>query len=229
MQQSISKRKLYYYFFILLALTTFHNTNLKVFFDDYFKIKKVEFFGLTHKEEKTIIDSLKISKYSNIFFLNKDILNKNMSKHKFIENYNIKKHYPSSLKILIKKTEILAITYLSGRKHYVGENGNFIKFDEIYYEKKLPIIFGNFKINDFLQLQKILKKQKIYKYDIENIFAHKSGRWDIKFNNGVIVMLPSDNLENAIINFKKISNKNEFKNENIFDFRVYNRVIISNG
>ena len=63
MQQSKSKRKLYYYFFILLALTTFHNTNLKVFFDDYFKIKKVEFFGLTNKEKKTIIDSLKIPKY----------------------------------------------------------------------------------------------------------------------------------------------------------------------
>ena len=66
-----------------------------------------------------------------------------------MENIAVKKNYPSEIVVKTKKTDFLAITYINQKKYYVGENGNFIISDFIKYNKKLPIIFGNFKSEDF--------------------------------------------------------------------------------
>ena len=44
---------------------------------------------------------------------------------------------------------------------YIGKNGKFINSNQIFEENKIPSIFGDFKINEFLNLQKILNNHEL--------------------------------------------------------------------
>lgn len=59
------------------------------------------------------------------------------------------------------------------------------------------------------------------------IFFHKNGRWDLKFNNGVILMLPKKNIEIAIKKYKEILKLNNLSNNKKYDLRISNRIVIS--
>ena len=227
MLQQTSRNKISYYFFFLIILTTLHNTQLVNILKKYFEIKEVVVLGVNPHEKLKIINTLDIDDYTNLFFLKKNNLEYKMNTFKFIDSYNIKKLYPSVLEVSLTKTNILAITYINGHKYFVGENGKFINFEEIKIKKKLPIIFGKFSIINFLDLQKILKDNGINIFNIDNFFFHKNGRWDLKFNNGVILMLPKKNIEIAIKNYKEILKLNNLNNNKKYDLRISNRIVIS--
>ena len=44
----------------------------------------------------------------------------------------------------------------------------------------LPLVFGNFQINDFLELQNILKKQNINLNQIDKYYFYRNKRWDLQ-------------------------------------------------
>ena len=227
MLQQISKKKISCYFFFLVILTTLHNIQLVNFLKKYFEIKKVVILGVNPYEKSKIMNTLDINDYANLFFLKKNNIEDKIKTFKFIESYNIKKLYPSILQVSLTKTNILAIAFINGHKYFVGENGKFINFGEIKIKKKLPKIFGKFNIINFLDLQKILKDNGINIFNIDDFFFHKNGRWDLKFNDGVILMLPKKNIEIAIKNYKKILKLNNHSNNKKYDLRISNRVVIS--
>ena len=89
-------------------------------------------------------------------------------------------------------------------------------------------MFGKFKINEFLQLQEILKKQKINLDEIEKYFYFRNNRWDLQKKDGLIIMLPSNNLERSLKIYNKfMSNKNSNLIK-IIDLRIANQIILTN-
>ena len=63
----------------------------------------------------------------NIFFINKNEINKLINSNPLIEKYEIFKKYPSLLNIKIKKTNFLAkINHNNGKIFVIGSNGKLI-------------------------------------------------------------------------------------------------------
>ena len=77
--------------------------------------------------------------------------------------------------------------------YFIGSNNKFIKTNN--EDLKLPQIFGNFKIKEFIQIKKFIDESKFDYDDIKFLYFFPSGRWDIHTNSGIVIKLPKKKLK----------------------------------
>ena len=222
MQQLISK-KLFIYFFLFIFLVTINNKNLSKL--NFYRINDINVFGLNEEENLKILNNLKFLQNNNIFFINKKKISDLMNSNNLIERYSIIKKYPSTIELRVTETNYLASVNKEGKKFFFGSNGKLI--DAKYDKKEIPIIYGNFKNSEFLELKKILD---IFKFDFENInnfFYFPSGRWDIEMKSGILIKLPKERLKESIELSLDILKSEKSDNLKILDLRQKNLIIIN--
>lgn len=229
MPQQINKNKIYFYVFVFILLSTLLNQKLIIFIKDNFLLKKiiVNVDNLDVKREIKSSSSYLLNK--NIFFVSKERIENNLNSLKFLENVNVKKKYPSTIIIDAKKTELLAATYLNQKKYFIGSNGNFILSNKISNYSNLPLIFGKFNINSYLNLRDELTKNGYHIDKIVKYFFHKNKRWDLIYKNNTIIKLPNKNLANALKLLNNFKKKNIIEPNSIIDLRIHRRLTIKNG
>ena len=229
MLQQINKKKIYFYIFAFLILSTLFNQRLIIIFENNFLLKNISIQVGNLEIEKKVRSSSYYLLNKNILFISKKELQKNLKSLKFLENINVKKKYPSTIIIDAKKTELIAETYLNQKKYFIGSNGNLILSDSISNNSNLPSIFGKFNIKNYLNLKNELKKSGIDNNKIIKYFFHKSKRWDLIYENNIIIQLPNKNLVNALNLFNDFKKKNLIKPNSTIDLRINNRITIKNG
>ena len=224
MHQLIDKKNKIIIYILLLFILSTTSGKFIISQNNYLSINnKINVEGLSN------IENLKSSKeisnilYKNILLIDKEEINNIISKYNIIEEYNIKRIYPSTVNIKIKPTKYLA-RISNDNQLLVGANGKFI------YNKKnteiLPYIFGEFNSTDFLTLKKNIEQSKFTFTDFKTLYFFPSNRWDVLTNNSILIKLPQDNfLESLNIAYKIISIK-EFQNKNIIDLRINNHLIV---
>ena len=207
MHQSVSKKKIYFYLLIFLFVSTSFNFNLLNKIKETGLINSINVEGLSLDEEIIIKEELKIILNSNIFFLNKDLILEKLNQFNFLENIEVQKILPSKLYINLTKTNFLGSTIIDGEKFYIGSNGKFTISNQVKNEKNLPLVFGKFQINEFLDLQSILNKQKIDVNKINKYYYYRNKRWDLQNENGLILMLSSKDIKASLEIYKKLIDK----------------------
>tara|TARA_Y200000002_G_C22550123_1_gene607846 strand:+ start:285 stop:980 length:696 start_codon:yes stop_codon:yes gene_type:complete len=228
MHQLTSKFKIYLYLFFLICLSSIVNFQLLENYKDKFKIKKINVIGLTYEEKKIVESELNSLLNINIFKLNKNNIFYKLNEINFLENIYVKKIIPSTLKISLSKTFIAGKTIINGEKFYIGNNGKLINSNQLIVTNYLPSVFGNFKINEFLNLQSSLIRHDINLIEIEKYYYYKNKRWDLLFKNGLTLMLPSKDIEKSIIIYKKLLENGKLINSKIIDLRITNQIILTN-
>ena len=226
MLQLINKKKIYFYLFIFLLINSILNLNFNKNLKDKFSINSI-IVNTKHKEvnEKVFL-KLNFLSSQNIFFINKNNILSILENLNYLESFDVKKKLPSSIIVNAKKTELIAKTYSEKNKYFIGQNGKLIKENEITNIVNLPTIFGKFEVEDFLHLKKIILLQKINHKNILKFYSHKTKRWDIYFNNNILLKLPSDNIINSLKLFNKLQKLNKVKPNMVVDLRIPNRVIL---
>ena len=91
----------------------------------------------------------------------------------------------------------------------------------------LPIIYGNFKPEDFIKLKNQIINSPIEFNDIKNFFFYQSIRWDIQNKNNITIKLPYENIDEALKIAKKIIENKKIKDKTI-DLRINNQIILTN-
>tara|TARA_B100002052_G_scaffold298672_1_gene332950 strand:+ start:2261 stop:2956 length:696 start_codon:yes stop_codon:yes gene_type:complete len=228
MLQSISKKRIYFYLLILLLLSSTFNFNIISQFKNLNLIRNIEITGLSKKEKKVLEQKLQIFLNKNIFLIRKDEIIKIINNITFFENYNVEKVFPSKLLFKIKKTEFIGKTILEGEKFYIGKNGKFTKMflvDKVY---NLPQVFGNFQADEFLKLQNTLSLHNFNLNNIKKYYFYKNNRWDIVDNDNITLMLPSNNLEKSLKNYKLFLEKIKVEPGQSVDLRITNKIILTN-
>ena len=228
MLQSISKKRIYFYFLILLLLSSTFNLSIVSRFNKLNLISHINITGLSDKEKNVLEKNLEIFLNKNIFFISRDEIVKRLKTNSFLDNYNIVKVLPSKLLVNVKKTEFVGKTILNGEKFYIGKNGKLTKTFLVEKEYNLPQVFGNFQVNDFLKLQNILNVNSFNLKKIKKYYYYKSNRWDIENNNKIVLMLPSNNLEQSLKNYRFFLKKKKIVPGQLIDLRMKNKIIITN-
>ena len=228
MLQSISKYRLYLYLFFFIFLSSIFNFQFLKNYHDQFSLKIININGLSINEKKAIEIDLKNFKNINIFELSEDKVLEKLNKYKFLENIYVNKIIPSTININLSKTAILGKTFIDGENFFIGKNGKFINSNQLIEIDEVPEIFGDFKINEFLNLQKILNIHDLEVNKIEKYYYFKNKRWDLLFSDGLMLMLPSKDVEKSIKIFKEMSISNNLINTKIIDLRVNNQIILTN-
>ena len=224
------KNKISYIFFyisILLILTTLNNKNFTNDISKLFNIKQIKITGVDYNLEKEIYDQLKKFNDKNLLSIDKKKLLEIVNNNKIIESYSIIKKFPSTLILNLEKTKFLASFFRNGKKYYLGSNGKEILSNKYKASLDMPIIYGNFKPRNFLELLSKFEKNNIPLKDIKQFYYFESDRWDFQTKNNILVKLPNANLDKVLKLYLFLQKTNDQKK--VIDLRVSNQVIITNG
>jgi len=216
-------KKIVIYLLMLFFLVSINNISfMNVSFP---KISKIEIDGLDLDEKKKIENIIYSSKFENIFHINKKHLKKEINSINIIEQFEIFKNYPSTLKIFIEKTKIVAKTKKNGFNYLIGSNGKLIENKDFISE--LPFIFGDLDISEFLKLKKKIDSSLFEFSEISNLYLYKSNRWDIETRNGNLIKLPRNNIMEILNLYVRMTNEKKINEKTIIDFRQKNQIILN--
>ena len=222
MHQRKSK-KILVYIFLLIIISSINNISLNGFKFD--KIQDIKITGLSIDENKSIFNEIKNLNLNNIFFINQNSIKNVLNLNALVENYEVKKKYPSSIEIKIDKTKFLAKINRNGKMFIIGSNGKLSSYDQ--QKINLPFIFGNPDIKEFLIFKKILDQSKFSYSQVENLYYFPSKRWDLRLKNNTLVKLPKNfSVEHLNDLYKFLENYN-IKKFTVVDGRINNQIILN--
>ncbi len=156
--------------------------------------------------------------------MNNNKVKKALMQNSFIESFNIKKKYPSTLKIIIFEKKPIAILFNNKNKFYLSEKIELIEFKYLPNYKTLPYIVGN--KDDFKIFYDNLKKVNFPLDTIKKYTLYENNRWDLKTKDNKVIKLPSKNYKKSLENFLKLKSKNNLKKYELFDYRISNQLIL---
>ena len=221
MHQLISKKVIIYLclFFLLATVNNSSIINLRLP-----KIEKIKISGFSLDQNTHVRDIIESLKSKNIFFINQFEIKKDIFSDNIIEELNIFKNYPSTLIVDIKKTQFLAVTKKDGDNYFIGRNGKLIKKNQSI--SKLPYVFGDLNINDFLEFKKNIDNSNFEFKQILNLYYYKSKRWDIETSKGYLIKLPRENISEILNLFVRLSKEKNFNDKKTIDFRQKGQIIL---
>jgi len=216
------KNKIIIYLIFLFILSTTSNKSLEFHQNYSAKINKIQVSGLSNSINSQIRNKLEKLLNINIFFINKDKIDKIISEYNLVELYSVKKIYPKKIEIKIEQTKFIA--RISGSKQVlIGSNGKLIKRE---INEKLPFLFGKLDSKNFLEFKKIIDNSAFKFKDLKSVSFYPSKRWDIITNENILINLPKDNLLQSLNFAYKLIIDNNFKEIRVIDLRVKNHVVI---
>ena len=223
MHQLIDKKnKIVLYLLLLVILSTTSGKFIENQNSFFSKINQINIEGLSNIDNSKIFKDLNNLIYVNILLVNKEEIHKIIDKYNIIEEYSIKKIYPSTININIKPTKFVA--RLSSSDQLVGANGKLIKGD--YNSEILPYLFGEFNSKDFLNFKKNITKSKFTFTKLKTLYFFPSNRWDILTNDNILIKLPQKNISKSLDLVHMIINSNNFKDKKFIDLRINNHLIM---
>ena len=222
-QLTDKKNKIIIYLFFLFILST-TSGKFKENQNRYsLKINQINIKGLSSEDNLKIYNELTDIFHKDILLIGKDEIQKVIDRYNIIEEYNIKKIYPSTININIKPTKFVA--KLSNNDQLsVGSNGKIIKDKKNI--KILPYIFGEFNSKEFLIFKKNIDQSKFIFTDFKTLYFFPSNRWDILTYDDILIKLPQDNISKSLDLAYKIINSIDFKNKNHIDLRINSHLIV---
>ena len=222
MHQLIDKKnRIIIYLLLLLTLSTTSGKFVENQNSFSSTINQINIKGLSEINNSKIYNELNNLFHKNILLIEKEEIQGVIGKYNIIEEYSIKKIYPSTININIKPTNFVA--RLSSSDQLIGANGKLI--EDIENTQILPYIFGEFKSQDFLKFKENIEKSKFTFTQFKTLYFFPSKRWDILTNDDILIKLPQENyFESLNLAYRAISN-DDFRNKNLIDLRMNNYLI----
>ena len=177
--------------------TNFNLLNLTLI-NNGFKIKNIEISGLNHLDENDIIKIVNAYNEINIFNVNVDDIYKKIKNNTWIKKASIEIIYPNTIKILLTEKKPIAIWQNRYGNSLITRSGDVI-FEKNLEEFKnyLPIVVGQNAHKKVQSILDIFSKNKDFVTNIWSLTFVNQRRWDVHFNQGLTIKLPSKNLEKA--------------------------------
>lgn len=216
-------KKILIYFFLLFFVGSIQNIELNNL--RFNEIKNINVSGLGNYDDLILLQEIENLNLINIFLIDKSEISKKINLNNLVEKYEIFKRYPSSLDIKIQKTKFLAKINDNGKIFLVGSNGKLSENN--FHNNQLPFIFGNPKIQEFLDFKKNIEQSKFSYDEIENLYFFPSKRWDLELKNNIIIKLSKDYVKESLLLAFEFLHNNDFRDIKIIDVRIKNQIILN--
>ena len=163
-----------------------------------FQLKNIYITGEQTLRKKVILDIVNNEKYKTIFDVNLFKIYNNLLLNDWIETVQIERILPNSIKIKILEKKPLAIWQTKLGNKLITKDGSIITAANItFVQSQLPIITGEEgNKNTFLILQILKKIPNLYS-NVWSISYINKRRWDVYLKQGIKILLPSENIDDA--------------------------------
>ena len=216
------KKRIIIALILLISLTTI-TFDQKIIFS-IFALKKITIENNSLLKENDIKKSLEPIYDKNLFQLNNKEIKKILLQNSLIDSFKIKKKYPNTLEIEIFEKKPIAILFDKKQKFYISEKIDLIDYNMLNIDNNLPYVLGN--KDDFKIFYDNLKKIKFPFNSVKKYILYENNRWDLETLNNKTIKLSSQNYKDNLEHYLNLINKKEFKNYNLYDFRIKNQLIL---
>ena len=216
------KKRIIIALILLISLTTI-TSDQKIIFS-IFSLKKITIENNSLLKENDIKKSLEPIYDKNLLQLNNKEIKKILLQNSLIDSFKIKKKYPNTLKIEIFEKKPIAILFDKKQKFYISEKIDLIDYNMLNIDNNLPYVLGN--KDDFKIFYDNLKKIKFPFNSVKKYILYENNRWDLETLNNKTIKLSPQNYKDNLEHYLNLINKKEFKNYNLYDFRIKNQLIL---
>ena len=216
------KKRLVIALSLLILLTTYNSQHNFVI--SKFNLKTIVIKNNLLLKDKDIKDLLIPFYNKNLIFLENNEVKKALMQNSFIESFNIKKKYPSTLNVKIFEKKPIAVLLNKKNKFFLSEKLDLIEFKNLPNYKTLPYILGN--KDDFKIFYNNLKKINFPLDIVQKYTFYEINRWDLETKNNQVIKLPSKNYTKSLENFLNLKSKNDFEKYKLFEYRISNELIL---
>lgn len=222
-QKTVNKKKILFFFLLLFTFSSIHNFNLKLNLS-FLNISQISIEGVNEDINKILENDLQNVIGKNIYFIKTDLILNKLQKYKFIKNLIVIKNFPKNLIIKYQITKFDVYFNKNGKDYFVSEYGEVVSNKYLNSNYSIPYLFGNFDKESFIKLKKKLNNLN---FEIENYYFFPSNRWDLKLKNNILIKLPINDFDKAIILASQIINNNKGKKNYLIDLRISNKIVLS--
>ncbi len=217
-QKKGNKLNFILYILLILALSSINNYNNK----NIFIIKHVSVNGFPDEKNKIVKNDVQTIFGKNIIFLEKNNFEKFINRND-TKDLTVKKIFPNKILINFIPAKPISVIEKQNNKIILGDNGKILNVK--INENDFPIVTGSENISHIFEVINLLISSKFDYKSIKNIVFFKSGRFDIKLKNEVLIRFPI-NYSKEVINYgSDLLNNKKFVNSKTIDLRINNRII----
>ena len=182
-------------FIILLSQLNNHN-QIKIFdtflINNGFTIKNIKILGIKNISKDTVIGIVNAENKSNIFNVNLSNIYNNLIDNDWVEKLYVERILPNTIKIDIKEKTPIGIWQYKMINKIITRNGEIISNANVNkFKNILPIIHGDYANKNAHSILTILRTNETFAKNIWSINYINNRRWNLHFNQGIIVLLPS--------------------------------------
>ena len=147
-----------------------------------------------------------ISKYfgKSIFLISLRSISNEISDLNWVKNVNLSNNFKSKITVEILEHEPIGLFFFNNKSYYFSKDGKIISQSKDNYEKFI-IFSGKNSLNHAVKLLDIIKSIESSKLkNIVEAYYINDRRWNLKFSNQLLVLLPEKNIETSLNSYIKL-------------------------
>ncbi len=190
------------FYFLTKTKNSFTETKFNflntILINNGFIIKNIEISGANYLNKNDVIKIINAYDDINIFSVDIGNIHREIKNNTWIKKASVEMIYPNTIKILLTEKKPVAIWQNRYGNSLITKSGDVI-FEKNLEEFKsyLPIIIGGNANKNVHSILNILSSNKKFFENIWSLTFVNERRWDVHFNQGLTIKLPSKNVKNT--------------------------------
>ena len=181
-----------------------------------FKIENVLITGTRNLSNNYIKDIIEIYKDGSIFNIDLSSIYNKIKQNSWVKEVSIERVLPNIIKIKILENQPIAIWQNKKNNKLITANGDIIFDGNVNdFKNHFPIIKGNKSKENISSILEILETNQNFYENIWSLTFINERRWDLHFNQGLVVRLPSKDIKKAWEKIIKLQ-----KNYNVLNLKL---------
>ena len=163
-----------------------------------FKIQNILITGTYNLSNDYIKDIIEIHKDRSIFNIDLSSIYNKILQNSWVKEAYVERILPNTIKIKVLEQQPVAIWQNKQGNKLVTANGNIIYHGNVNdFKNDFPIIKGNKSKENISSILKILDSNQNFSKNIWSLTFINERRWDLHFNQGLVVRLPPRDIKKA--------------------------------
>ncbi len=181
-----------------------------------FKIENILITGTRNLSNNYIKNIIEIYKDGSIFNIDLSSIYNKIKQNSWVKEVSVERVLPNIIKIKILENQPIAIWQNKTNNKLITANGDIIFDGNVNdFKNDFPIIKGNKSKENISSILEILETNQNFYENIWSLTFINERRWDLHFNQGLVVRLPSKDIKKAWEKIIKLQ-----KNYNILNLKL---------
>ncbi|MGN6774188.1 cell division protein FtsQ/DivIB [Rhizobium sp.] len=193
-----------------------------------FAIEDVKVSGNDETSEIEILQLLGLDGTTSLVALNADAARQKIANLPWVQDVEVRKVYPKAVEVKLKERKAYAIWQHGSELSLIEKDGNVIAPLRDNKFAKLPLFVGRDAETAAASIDDQFAKWPEIRGHVKAFVRVAGRRWDLYLDNGVIIKLPEDNIDDALARLTKLDKDQNLLQRDIaaVDLRIDDRTAI---